>query len=105
MPNCASIPGTEPGSHPYLRGLAVAADGSIYVADSNGNKVALLHPKGINRGDGTFYPFVAGLGAKGEFMATPFPPKRWYRLTMPNAKNSNASANALSEKVRTVAAR
>lgn len=80
-------------------------DGSIYVADSSGNKVALLHPKGINRGDGTFYPFVAGLGAKGEFMATPFPPKRWYRLTMPNAKNSNASANALSEKLRTVAAR
>jgi hypothetical protein len=66
-------------------------DASIYVADREGNKVALLQPKGINRGDGSFYPFVAGLGAKGEFMVTPFPPKRWYRLSM-NDKTSNASA-------------
>jgi len=67
-------------------------DASIYVADRDGNKLALLQPKGINRGDGSFYPFVAGLGAKGEFMVTPFPPKRWYRLAMANDKTSNVSA-------------
>lgn len=66
-------------------------DASIYVADREGNKLALLQPKGINRGDGSFYPFVAGVGAKGEFMVTPFPPKRWYRLAL-NDKTSNASA-------------
>jgi hypothetical protein len=66
-------------------------DASIYVADREGNKVALLQPKGIDRGDRSFYPFVAGVGAKGEFMVTPFPPKRWYRLTL-NDKTSNASA-------------
>lgn len=30
--NCAAIPGTEAGTGPYLRGLSVASDGSIYVA-------------------------------------------------------------------------
>jgi len=55
-------------------------DGSIYVADREGNKLSLLRPKLIDRGNGTFHPFIAGLGANGELMATPFPPKRWYRL-------------------------
>ena len=32
--NCSAVPGTDPGVGPYLRGLAVAADGSIYVAAS-----------------------------------------------------------------------
>jgi hypothetical protein len=35
VPNCAAaIPGTEEDTRPYLRGLALAADGSIYVAAS-----------------------------------------------------------------------
>jgi len=34
VPNCSAVPGTDPGVGPYLRGLAVAADGSIYVAAS-----------------------------------------------------------------------
>jgi len=55
-------------------------DGSIYVSDRDGNKLTLLKPAWTNRGDGTFRPFVAGLGANGEFMVTPFPPKHWYRL-------------------------
>ena len=32
--NCGSIPGMEPGSGPYLRGLAAAADGTVFVAAS-----------------------------------------------------------------------
>jgi hypothetical protein len=55
-------------------------DGSIYVADREGNKLSLLRPKLIDRGNGNFHPFIAGLGANGELMPTPFPPKRWYRL-------------------------
>jgi len=34
VPNCAAIPGTYPGVGPYLRGLAIAPDGSVYVAAS-----------------------------------------------------------------------
>lgn len=60
-------------------------DGSIYVADREGNKLMLLRPTWTAEGDGTFYPFVAGLGAKGEFLVTPFPPKNWYRLVTPQS--------------------
>jgi peroxiredoxin len=67
-------------------------DGSVYVADREGNKLSLLRPAWTNRGDGTFYPFIAGLGANGEFMVTPFPPKHWYRLTMPSAKEVSIAA-------------
>ena len=67
-------------------------DGSIYVADRDSNKLSLLRPAWTNRGDGTFYPFIAGLGANGEFMVTPFPPKHWYRLTMPRAKEVSIAA-------------
>ena len=56
-------------------------DGSIYVADREGNKVTVLRPNWPHRDD-SFYPFVAGLGAKGELLVTPFPPKRWYRLQL-----------------------
>jgi hypothetical protein len=34
IPNCAAIPGNGPDVGPYLRGLAVAADGTVYVAAS-----------------------------------------------------------------------
>ena len=67
-------------------------DGAVYVADREGNKVGFLRPAWTNRGDGTFYPFIAGLGANGEFMVTPFPPKHWYRLTMPNGKDVSIAA-------------
>jgi hypothetical protein len=68
-------------------------DGSIYVADREGNKLSLLRPKLIDRGNGTFHPFIAGLGANGELMTTPFPPKHWYRLaTAPNVKEAGVAA-------------
>ena len=72
--------------------LVPLVDGSIYVADREGNKLNLLRPAWTNRGDKTFYPFIAGLGANGEFMVTPFPPKHWYRLTMPNSTTTALSA-------------
>lgn len=75
-------------------------DGSIYVTDREGNKVSLLRPAWANRGDGTFRPFVAGLGANGEFMATPFPPRHWYRLTMPSS-----TTTSLTTKATTIAAK
>jgi hypothetical protein len=34
VPECKAIPGVQPEETPYLRGLAVAKDGSIYVAAS-----------------------------------------------------------------------
>jgi len=69
-------------------------DGSIYVTDREGNKVSLLRPAWANRGDGTFRPFVAGLGANREFMVTPFPPRHWYRLTMLSSTTTSQTTKA-----------
>lgn len=46
VPNCAVAPGTETATGPYLRGLAVAADGSIYVAASGCAAVLRVDGKG-----------------------------------------------------------
>src|SRR6266480_1657049 len=46
VPGCARIPGTEPGSEPYLRGLAVAPDGTIFVAASGCGAVLKVTPRG-----------------------------------------------------------
>ena len=43
---CAAVPGTEAPTGPYLRGLAVAADGSIYVAASGCAALLKVDPKG-----------------------------------------------------------
>jgi peroxiredoxin len=80
-------------------------DGSIYVTDRESNKLSLLRPKFMDRDNGTFHPFIAGLGANGELMTTAFPPKHWYRLAVDNDKNSKSAATALSGKDSTVAAR
>jgi hypothetical protein len=45
VPDCAAIPGTE-GSAPYLRGLAVAADGKVLVAASGCGAVLEVSPRG-----------------------------------------------------------
>jgi peroxiredoxin/DNA-binding beta-propeller fold protein YncE len=66
--------------------LVPLVDGSIYVADRDGNKLALLHPQWPEQATRTFYPYVAGLGAKGELLVTPFPPRRWYRLVTSSSK-------------------
>lgn len=43
---CARIPGTEPGTGPYLRGLDVASDGSVFVAASGCGAVLKITPSG-----------------------------------------------------------
>jgi hypothetical protein len=46
VPNCTAIPGIGPELRPYLRGLAVAADGTIYVAASGCAAVVRVDAKG-----------------------------------------------------------
>jgi sugar lactone lactonase YvrE len=46
IPNCAAVPGIPAEQGPYLRGLALAADGSIYVAASGCAAVLRVDAKG-----------------------------------------------------------
>lgn len=46
VPNCTAVPGVEAGGRPYLRGLAISADGSIYVAASGCGAVLKVDAKG-----------------------------------------------------------
>jgi hypothetical protein len=46
VPNCTHIPGIGPEAGPYLRGLAVAPDGSIYVAASGCGTLLKIDPRG-----------------------------------------------------------
>ena len=46
VPNCTRIPGIEPEVGPYLRGLAVAADGSVYAAASGCGALLKIDPRG-----------------------------------------------------------
>ncbi len=46
VPNCSVVPGTEAPTGPYLRGLAVAHDGSIYVAAAGCGVVLRVDTKG-----------------------------------------------------------
>jgi hypothetical protein len=46
VPNCTAVPGTEAEAGPDLRGLAVAPDGTIYVAASGCGAVLRVTPNG-----------------------------------------------------------
>ena len=46
VPNCVTIPGIGPELRPYLRGLAVGADGSVYVAASGCGAVVKIDASG-----------------------------------------------------------
>lgn len=46
VPGCAAIPGTEPRTGPYLRGLDVAADGTVFVAAAGCGAVLKISPTG-----------------------------------------------------------
>jgi hypothetical protein len=46
VPNCTAVPGNDADVGPYLRGLAIAADGSIYVAASGCGAVLRVDAKG-----------------------------------------------------------
>jgi len=45
--NCARIPGIEPGAAPYFRGLAVAPDGTVFVAATGCGAVLKISPRGV----------------------------------------------------------
>jgi hypothetical protein len=68
-------------------------DGSIYFANREGNRLTLVRPENTPLADGTFYPFIAGIGAKGELLITPMPPKHWYRLALPVDNTSALSGS------------
>ena len=46
VPGCVTIPGVEPEVGPYLRGLAVAHDGTVYVAASGCGALLKISPRG-----------------------------------------------------------
>jgi sugar lactone lactonase YvrE len=46
VPKCSAVPGVEREAGPYLRGLAVAADGTIYVAASGCGALVKVDRKG-----------------------------------------------------------
>ncbi len=46
VPGCVAIPGTEPRTGPYLRGLDVAADGTVFVAAAGCGTVLKVSPTG-----------------------------------------------------------
>jgi DNA-binding beta-propeller fold protein YncE len=46
LAGCSSIPGIEADARPYLRGLAVGADGVVYVAASGCGRVLKITPDG-----------------------------------------------------------
>lgn len=80
----ARIVALDPVVEPATGNILVPlVDGSIYVADRDGRKLTLLRPQVLQQPNQAFYPFIAGLGANGELLVTPFPPKHWYRLTLP----------------------
>ena len=47
VPGCARIPGVESKVGPYLRGLDVAPNGTIFVAASGCGAVLMITPKGV----------------------------------------------------------
>jgi hypothetical protein len=47
VPDCATIPGVESQVGPYLRGLAVAPNGTVFVAAAGCGAVLMVSPKGI----------------------------------------------------------
>lgn len=47
VPNCVAIPGMEPAIRPYLRGLDVAGDGTVYVAATACGALLRIDPRGV----------------------------------------------------------
>ncbi len=61
-------PGSEPGTFNAPRGIAVAPDGSIYVADTNNNRIQHLSPSGeVIATWGTFADSSLGAAPGGTF--------------------------------------
>ena len=71
VPGCARIPGTE-GTEPYLRGLAVAADGTVFVAASGCGAVLKITPRGeittVLRTDSPWSPTAVAVSPSGLYV-------------------------------------
>ncbi|MCA1616953.1 MAG: hypothetical protein LC800_23300, partial [Acidobacteria bacterium] len=67
--------------------LVFLVDGSIYVADQNGEKVSILSGSLDNKLN-RFTPYMAGVGGRGEVIVVPFQYKRCYRL-VPSGENAD----------------
>jgi hypothetical protein len=79
--------------------LVLLVDGSIYVADRDGRKIDIIYEQ-TDLGLKPFYPFMAGLGVKGEVVIIPFQHKRCYRLVTPVwGTNADAAARPVGERV------
>jgi hypothetical protein len=48
VPKCAAIPGSDEVDRPYLRGLAVAPDGTVYVAAAACGALLKISPRGVS---------------------------------------------------------
>ncbi len=72
VPGCARIPGNEPGSEPYLRGLAVAPAGTIFVAASGCGAVLKVTPHGaitvVLRTTSPWSPTAVAFSASGLYV-------------------------------------
>jgi len=72
VPDCTAVPGIETGVGPYLRGLAVAADGSIYVAASGCGAVLRVDPKGnvrtVLRASSPWSPTAVAVAGRDVYM-------------------------------------
>ena len=69
---CTAIPGIEPESQPALRGLAIADDGTMYVAASGCGALIRISPKGevktIVRTEPPWSPTAVAISPKGIYV-------------------------------------
>ena len=69
VPGCIRVPGAEPQVGPYLRGLAVAPNGTVFVAAAGCAAVLMVSPKGdvtpVLRTTSPYAPTAVAV-AKGE---------------------------------------
>src|SRR5262245_53547603 len=72
VPDCTSVPGVEANAQPYLRGLAVAADGSLFVAASGCGAVIKITPRGhietVLRAVSPWSPTAVAISPNGVFV-------------------------------------
>jgi hypothetical protein len=70
--DCAAVPGVEASQGPYLRGLAVAADGSIYVAAAGCAAVLKVDPNGrfgtVLRSSPPWSPTAVAIGGRDVYV-------------------------------------
>lgn len=79
--DCRAIPGMEAGAGPYLRGLAVAGDGTVLVAASGCGAVLKVTPRGemttVLRTTSPWSPTAVAISPnRSMFLSTPTPPLR-----------------------------